>query len=227
MRELAALVVLLALAAGCAPPAVVAIKPGYDFSKVGRVALIDPADFPGQPGSGATVGEALEPYLLKAGYDLIERSQVSQLLQEQSFSNSGAVDPATAEKLGKLLGVNALVVGQVTDATQAQSSTYMDNVQNVSYEPVTQPTQWTDSRGQVHTSQQVTQYDVVTTNEEVPETYTTPATVAFTIRMVDVTTGEVLWTGSISDDGDSLAEAAQDAAGRVMTALKKAWPVQP
>lgn len=224
MRSLLAAAALLL--AGCGTPPVVAVKPGFDFSKVGRIAMIDPADYPGQAGSGAAVGEAMEPYLLKAGYNLVERSLVQQIMQEQSFSQSGAVDPATEEKLGKLLGVDALVIGQVTSAAEAQSSTYMDNTQSTSYQPVYQAVQYQDRRGNYRNSQQVAQYDVVTTNDQQPETYTTPATLSFSVRMVDVTTGTVLWTGSVSSQGDSLADAANKASGRLMTALKKAWPVQ-
>ncbi len=222
MRRIVLPVALL-LAAGCAPKPIVAIKPNYDFSKMGPVALIDPSDYPGQPGSGAAVSEGLEPYLLKAGYNLIERSQVQQILQEQSFSHSGAIDPGTAEQLGKVLGVNALILGTVTNAVQAQSSTYMETVQNTNFQPVYQGGGHVGRDGRVHGG--VTQYDVVTTNDEVPETYTTPASISFTVKMVDVTTGQVLWTGSISSDGDSLADAATKASGRLMDALKKAWPV--
>ena len=217
---------LSVLAAGCAAPPVVAVKPGYDFAKVGRVALIDFQDAPGQPGSGAAVSQELEPFLLKAGYDLIERGQVEKLLQEQAFSQSGAVDPATAESIGKLLGVNALILGRVTTAVQARSSTYLQTVQNVAYRPVYQTVQYQDREGKLRARQTIGQYDVVTTNDHIPQTYTTPATLAFAARLVDVATGQVLWTGSSSSDGDSMAAAAADACARLMKALKKAWPVR-
>jgi len=218
------LIAAVLLASGCATPPVVAIKPNYDFTKLGRVALIDPDDYPNDPGSGAAVGQAMEPYLLKAGYDLVERGQVDQILQEQSFSRSANVDPATAGKIGQLLGVSALLLGRVTSAVQAQSNTFVQTVQDTSYQPVYQTTQFTDRNGNTQVRQKVANYDVVTTNDQVPETYTTPATIAFTVKLVDVATGEVLWTGSVSSDGDSVAEAASSAAQNLMKALKKAWP---
>lgn len=224
MSRLALFAVAAVVLSACAAPPVVAVKPGYDFSKVGRVALIDPMDYPGQPGSGAAVGEGLEPYLLNAGYDLIERSQVQQLLQEQGFSHTASVDPSTAARLGKVLGVGALILGKVTNAAQAQSSTYMESLQNVSYQPVYQSVQYQGRDGKVFTRQRVAQYDVVTTNNQIPETYTTPASIAFSMRMVDVSTGQVLWTGSVSSSGDSFADAASKAAQRLMNALRKAWP---
>jgi hypothetical protein len=216
---------LLVACAGCATPPVVAIKPGFDFSKVGRVALVDLEDFPGQAGSGAAVGQGLEPFLLKAGYDLVERGQVEQILQEQSFSRSENVDPATAASLGKLLGVGALILGRVTSVVQAQSSTYMQTVSNTTYQPVYQTQTYQDHEGNVRVRQRVSQYDVVTTNDQVPQTFTTPASVAFTVKLVDVGTGQVLWTGSVAGDGDSVSDAATKASGRLLNALKKAWPV--
>ncbi len=220
------LVVASLLLAGCATPPVVAIKPGYDFTKLGRVALLAPQDFPGQPGSGAAVAEGLEPFLLQAGYDLIERSQVQKILQEQGFSHTAAVDPGTSARLGKILGVSALILGTVTNAAQARSSTYMQTVQNVNYKPVYQTVQVQGRNGKVRTMQQLSQYDVVTTNDQIPETYTTPASVSFTARLVDVATGQVLWTGSVSGSGDSVAEAASTASQRLMSSLKKAWPAK-
>ena len=222
-----ALLPLLLLLAACAAPPIVAIKPGYDFSKVGRVALIDPPDAPGEPGSGVAVGRALEPYLLQAGYDLVERGQVDKVLAEQAFTHTDSVDPATAVQLGKLLGAQALVLGRVTGASPASSATYLQTVSNTTYHPVYETQVYKDRQGRDRSRQTIARYDVVTTNDQVPQTYTSPASVAFTVKLVDVTTGQVLWTGSVSDQGDSLADAASTAAGRLAKALKKAWPVQP
>jgi hypothetical protein len=224
--RLRALPAALALLAACAAPPIVAVRPNYDFSKVGRVALIDPPDAPGETGSGAVVARALEPYLLQAGYDLVERGQVDKVLAEQAFTHTDSVDPATAVKLGKLLGAEALVLGRVTGASPAQSATYLQSVSNTSYRPVYESQTVTDKQGRERTRQKIARYDVVTTNDQVPQTYTSPAYVAFTVKLVDVTTGQVLWTGSVSDEGDSLAGAAATASARLFKALKKASPVR-
>ena len=217
----------LVLLAACAAPPIVAIRPGYDFSKVGRVALIDPPDAAGAPGSGNAVARALEPYLLQAGYDLVERGQVAQVLAEQAFTHTDSVDPATALRLGKLLGAEALVLGRVTAATTPQSTTYMQTVSNTTYQPVYETQAYKGRDGKDRTRQAIARYDVVTTNDQIPQTYTTDATVAFTVKLVDATTGQVLWTGSVAGDGGSLADAANSAAGRLFQALKPAWPVRP
>jgi hypothetical protein len=225
MRFAAFLTVSCIVSAACAPKPVVAIKPGFDFTKLGAVALLDFSDAAGQSGSGVIVSESLEPFLLKAGYDLIERAQVDKVLNEQSFSHTENVDPQTAESLGKVLGVKAVVLGTVTSITQATSNTVMQTVQNVNYQPVYQTVQYTAPDGSVRSRSELSQYDVVTTNDQIPVTYTTPATLAFSARLVDAETGSVLWTGSVASDGDSLSEAATSGSQRLVAALKKAWPV--
>lgn len=70
-------------------------------------------------GSAVDVGQGITDLLtddlVKNGtYAVIERQDINKVLAEQNFSNSDRADPATAAKIGKLLGVNAIVVGSVT-----------------------------------------------------------------------------------------------------------------
>jgi hypothetical protein len=53
--------------------------------------------------------------LVKDGtYSVIERKNLDKILGEQNFSNSDRANPASAAKIGKLLGVDAIIVGSVT-----------------------------------------------------------------------------------------------------------------
>ena len=218
------LILAVGLSCGCASAPVVAVKAGYDSRKVGRVALLYFDDFRGQAGSGQTVSQALEPYLLSAGYSLVERTQVRRVLQEQAFDQSGSVAQDAIRTLGRLLSVQAAVLGLVTSFAAEQSQVYMQNVSNVAYNPVYETVQVPGRKGEVRTRQVLGHYDVTTTNEHIPATFETPGSVAFSARLVDVATGEVLWTGSTSGSGDTAAGAADGAAKRLMNALKKAWP---
>ncbi|HLJ46621.1 MAG TPA: CsgG/HfaB family protein [Bryobacteraceae bacterium] len=47
-------------------------------------------------------------------YTVIERKSMDKLLTEQNFSNSDRADANTAAKLGRLLGVDAIVIGSIT-----------------------------------------------------------------------------------------------------------------
>lgn len=212
------------LAGGCAAPAVVAIKPGYNFSKVGRVALVGLQDPHGQPGIGDAVARELEPYLLRAGYDLIERGQVDKLLKEQAFGQSGSVDPKTAAELGKILGVDAVVLGQVVSAVQPRSETFIQNVTETTYRPVYRTVAVKDRKGVARAREVLDHYDVATSNDQIPHTYTSGASIGFSARLVEVSTGQVLWTGTIESDGPSIRDAASTACERLVDALKAAWP---
>jgi curli biogenesis system outer membrane secretion channel CsgG len=195
--------------AACASAPVVGIQPKYNFGKLGQVALLDFEDFSGQPGSGRIVSEALEPYLLQGGYNFVERSQMEQVLGEEKLGMTGAVDQQTAASLGKVLGASALIIGTVTNYSTQSSQTYMETVSNVNYVPV----------GGRHDH-----YDVVTTQDQIPVTDTTPATIGFSARLVDANTGEVLWFGTSQSDGNNPALAADSAAHKLANALKPAWP---
>ena len=47
-------------------------------------------------------------------YSVIERKALDAVLKEQNFSNSDRADANTAAKLGRILGVDAIVIGSIT-----------------------------------------------------------------------------------------------------------------
>jgi curli biogenesis system outer membrane secretion channel CsgG len=54
-------------------------------------------------------------YLVQDGtYSVIDRKAMDKILAEQNFSNSDRANPNSAAKLGKLLGVDAIIVGSIT-----------------------------------------------------------------------------------------------------------------
>ena len=54
--------------------------------------------------------------LVKSGkFRVVEREQLEALMQEKNLSLSGDVDPKTAIRAGKLLGVNYILTGAVTE----------------------------------------------------------------------------------------------------------------
>lgn len=54
--------------------------------------------------------------LVKSGrFRVVEREQLQALMQEKNLTLSGDLDPATAVKMGKILGVNYLLTGSVTE----------------------------------------------------------------------------------------------------------------
>lgn len=58
--------------------------------------------------------ERYELYLLKNGFDIVERSKVKRLLDEQKFSTSGLTDNEKTYKIGKLLEADAILFIRIT-----------------------------------------------------------------------------------------------------------------
>jgi curli biogenesis system outer membrane secretion channel CsgG len=64
---------------------------------------------------GRGISDLLVRDLVKDGtYSVIERQAMSKILGEQNFSNSDRANPNSAAKIGKILGVDAIVVGSIT-----------------------------------------------------------------------------------------------------------------
>src|SRR5713226_3645099 len=57
--------------------------------------------------------EFSENSLLSGKFSVIERDKLNLVLKEQGLAQTGAVDPATAAKVGKILGLKYIVLGGV------------------------------------------------------------------------------------------------------------------
>jgi curli biogenesis system outer membrane secretion channel CsgG len=78
---------------------------------------------------GKGVTDLLVTYLVKDGsYSVIERKALDKILAEQNFSNSDRANPTSAAKLGKLLGVDAIIVGSITQFGNDTKSTGVGGV---------------------------------------------------------------------------------------------------
>lgn len=86
-----------------------------DYNKYKRIAVLPLSDYPGRPGTGIQIADLLSGLLLNSKYHIIDRSQTMRILQEQSLGLSGVIDENTAPKIGKLLGVQAMFDGSVTE----------------------------------------------------------------------------------------------------------------
>jgi curli biogenesis system outer membrane secretion channel CsgG len=57
--------------------------------------------------------EFSENQILSSKFSVVERDKLNLVLKEQGLATAGAVDPATAAKVGKLLGVQYVVMGGI------------------------------------------------------------------------------------------------------------------
>ncbi|MBI5139471.1 hypothetical protein HZA26_02580 [Candidatus Nomurabacteria bacterium] len=60
--------------------------------------------------------------LMNLGYQVVERTSLDKVLSEQKLQMSGIADPTTAAKIGGILGVDAVVLGNVTTSQKTQVS---------------------------------------------------------------------------------------------------------
>jgi curli biogenesis system outer membrane secretion channel CsgG len=64
---------------------------------------------------GKGIADMLVDRFVNGGvYSVIERKALDSILKEQNFSNSDRADANTAAKLGRILGVDAIVIGSIT-----------------------------------------------------------------------------------------------------------------
>jgi curli biogenesis system outer membrane secretion channel CsgG len=64
---------------------------------------------------GKGIADMLVTKLVQDGvYSVIERQALAKIISEQNFSNSDRANPDTAAKIGRILGVDAMVIGSIT-----------------------------------------------------------------------------------------------------------------
>jgi len=75
---------------------------------------------------GVGIADLIVNELVNDGtYSVIERKQLDTILAEQNFSNSDRANASTAAQIGKVLGLNAILVGTITQfGTEAKKSRF-------------------------------------------------------------------------------------------------------
>jgi curli biogenesis system outer membrane secretion channel CsgG len=129
-------------------------------------------------GTNQDVGKGISDMLIDrltndGTFRIIERNQVQKILTEQNFSNSNRADTSTAAKIGHILGVDAIVTGDITQFGRDDQNRNIGGALG----------SWNKfGVGGVGT-------------------HKSKAVVAITARMVDVNTGEIL--ASVTGKGES------------------------
>ncbi|MGF1478067.1 MAG: CsgG/HfaB family protein [Cyanophyceae cyanobacterium] len=82
----------------------------FDFSSISSPDLL--AAF---PGIARGTSELLTNQLVNEGsFSVVERSRIQKILDEQDLGEAGRLDASTAAQIGRVLGVDAVIVGSVT-----------------------------------------------------------------------------------------------------------------
>jgi len=73
---------------------------------------------------GKGIADLLVEKLVQDGtYSVIERKALDKIMTEQNFSNSDRADASSAARLGRILGVDAIVIGSITQFGRDDKST--------------------------------------------------------------------------------------------------------
>ncbi len=89
--------------------------------KKSKIAIMEFPDLHGNVSElGKFIPEELTTRLfLTRRFDVVERSLLNKVLEEQNLGMTGLVDVSSAARVGKMLGVEAIVTGTITDLGQS------------------------------------------------------------------------------------------------------------
>ena len=199
---------------GCTPKTV--ISKTYDFDQMNRIGVMGfTKTWPAMQG----VENLFAKYLIESGFKVVERAQLESVLREHNISVSGYLSPDTTREIGRILGVDVLLIGEVSSYTPARTELTMTATRRTESRPVyTQDVMQLPDGTLVGYSRQVgTQYSHST--DVHPTEYTINARVGIIAKLVDVETAEIIWIGS--DEASS--SSALDAADAIARALIKSF----
>jgi curli biogenesis system outer membrane secretion channel CsgG len=104
--------VLLALAAGAQGPKRRVAVLNFDYATVRSTSA---AIFGTDQDIGKGIADLIVDRLVQDGtYSVIERKALDKIMAEQNFANSDRADPSSAARIGRILGVDAIIIGSIT-----------------------------------------------------------------------------------------------------------------
>lgn len=199
---------------GCTPKTV--ISQTYDFNQMNRIGVMGFSNsWPAMQG----VENLFAKYLIDAGYKVVERAQLESVLKEHNIAVSGYLSPETTREIGRILGVDVLLIGEVSSYTPARTELTMTATRRTETRPVyTQDVMKLPDGSYVGYTRQVGMQYAHSTDVR-PTEYTINAQVGIIAKLVDVETAEIVWIGA--DEASS--SSALDAADYIARALVKSF----
>jgi len=169
-----------------------------DVAKYKRVAVLPFSDAPYAPQSGQIIQGLTSQILAQLGFEVVERTRLMDILQEQKMDSLGFFDTDQSIKLGKILGVRAVVVGEVGQYMTQQRKT------DTTYFP------WTN----FYTGQTVS---IPIQGKQWMESY-----VSLSLRVLDVETGSLIYSGS-GQYSQGLTNPPQQLAENILGGILSKW----
>ena len=201
---------------GCTLKSVV--SPSYDFDGVNRIGVMAFSD---EQRGLQGVENLFAKYLIQAGYKVVERAQLESILHEHNISVSGYLSPETTREIGRILGVDVLLIGEISSYSPSRTEVTMTASRRTETRPVTRQEVRKLPDGTYVGYMQNVGTRVSHSAEVRPTSYTINAQVGLIAKLVDVETAEIVWVGSDEQEGASGLDAADYIARRLVKSFTK------
>ena len=215
MRRCAALWLVFLLCA-CTPKSV--LSPTYDFSQINRIGIMA---FSNAWADLNGVENLFAKYLIQNGFKVVERAQLESILREHNISVSGYLAPDTTREIGRILGVDVLLVGEVSSYSPARTELAITASRRSESRPVMTQDVMQMPDGTYVGYQRLAGTQVSNSVDMRPTEYTINAKVALIAKLVDVETAEIVWIASDSEESSRALDAADYMARKLVKSFTK------
>ncbi len=220
------MLLLTGLAVSCATSNI-AIKSGYDFTQVKKIAVLEFNPSPDNPNSGVMIADIFAKNLLRTGYDIVESNDLAKVLAEQHLDTVGAISNEQLRTLGRVSGIDAIIMGSIPVYTPARKEVVLVNERsfqtnttyNVKQRPRTKPGAGQPDPNYYNETQKIVTRTV--SEQDTPVTHIIDAEIGVTAKMIDVKTGEVIWIASDTYEGTNIQTAAEYLVSSLVDTLEK------
>lgn len=173
------------------PPALECLScppnPRPQLAGIKRVAVLELTNNSGNREASTKITGPFTARLMASGrFDLVERAQIDKAVQELRLGLSGLVDPKSAKEAGRLLGADAVIVGEITNfQVEVKPFEYKYSRDRADLIPL--------PPGEKNPA--IVSMPAETRSYTVEKYY---VSVGFTLRMIQVESGEIVWTRHVS-----------------------------
>ncbi len=215
------LLVISSLLSGCYTTD--AINRNYDLSRVRRIGVLA-FDYGRHQPFGAE--DIFAKHLLKRGYHVVERVRLESIMREQKLSITGILSPDSAKNMGKILGVDVVVLGQITTYVAERKMLMVVDSQSTREEPVFEKKKEKNAEGKMVVVTRQIGVKVTRVTKQIPFMMPVEAEVGLAVKLVDVESGEMVWIGSDTNQGINVPLAMEGIASYLVKRLSKKWRPQ-
>ncbi|WP_428897243.1 Curli production assembly/transport component CsgG [Parelusimicrobium proximum] len=194
------------------------ISPSYDFNSMNRIGVLAFTS-PWDSFNGAE--NLFAKYFMENGFTVVERAQIEKVLREHNISVSGYMSPETTKMLGRILGVDVLLIGEITSFIPEKKVLTTVEKRSSNSTPVFSTERVITPEGGTIEYTRQTGTRTTRSSERTPSEVTLNAQVGVVAKLVDVETAEIVWIGTDTGSGYSSLSAVDGSAKALVRSFAK------